>query len=75
MKYIAIRLLTLLAVAVVGALLGSLVGVVVMGDGWMESMILGGCVGAFLGMLYDPRASSYTIPTLGGAKYPGNPDD
>lgn len=28
-----------------------------------------------LGMLYDPRAATYTVPTRGGAEYPGNRDD
>jgi hypothetical protein len=26
-------------------------------------------------MLYDPRAATYTVPTRGGAEYPGNRDD
>jgi hypothetical protein len=38
-------------------------------------MIFGGIVGAVLGMLYDPRAATYTVPTRGGAVYPGNRDD
>ena len=38
-------------------------------------MIFGGIVGAFLGMLYDPRATTYTGPTRGGAEYPGNRND
>jgi uncharacterized membrane protein len=75
MKHIARRLLTLLAVIVVaGALLGGLVGGFFMG-GWAEGMIIGGIVGAVLGMLYDPRAATYTVPTRGGAEYPGNRDD
>ncbi len=43
--------------------------------GWAEGMIFGGIVGAVLGMLYDPRAATYTVPTRGGAEYPGNRDD
>ena len=73
-KHIARRLLTLLAVIVAGALLGGLVGELFMG-GWGEGMIFGGIFGAFLGMLYDPRATTYTVPTRGGAEYPGNRDD
>jgi hypothetical protein len=38
-------------------------------------MIFGGIVGAFLGMLYDPRATTYTVPTRRGVGYPGNRDD
>ena len=74
MKHIARRLLTLLAVIVAGALLGGLVGEFFMG-GWAEGMIFGGIVGAVLGMLYDPRAATYTVSTRGGAEYPGNRDD
>lgn len=40
-----------------------------------DGMIFGGIVGALLGMLYDPRAATYAIPTRGGAEYPGNRDD
>jgi hypothetical protein len=43
--------------------------------GWVEGMILGGCGGALLGMLYDPRAATYTVPTRGGGTYPGDRDD
>ncbi len=75
MKYIARRFLTLLAAVVAGALLGGLVGMVFMGGFWGESMIFGGIGGAVLGMLYDPRAATYTVPTRGGAEYPGNRDD
>jgi membrane associated rhomboid family serine protease len=74
MKYIARRFLTLLAAVVAGALLGGLVGWVSMG-GWAEGMIFGGMGGAVLGMLYDPRAATYTVPTRGGAEYPRNRDD
>ena len=74
MKHMARRLLTLLAVIVAGALLGGLVGEFSTG-GWREGMIFGGIVGAFLGMLNDPRAATYTVPTRGGAEYPGNRDD
>lgn len=74
MKHIARRLLTLLAMIVAGALLGGVVGGLFMG-GWEEGMIFGGIVAAFLGMLYDPRATTYTVPTRGGAEYPGNRDD
>jgi membrane associated rhomboid family serine protease len=74
MKRIARRLLTLLAAVVVGALLGGLVGAFFMG-GWGEGIIFGGIGGAVLGMLYDPRAATYTVPTRGGAEYPGNRDD
>jgi F0F1-type ATP synthase assembly protein I len=74
MKRIARRLLTLLAAVVVGALLGGLVGAFFMG-GWGEGIIFGGIGGAVLGMLYDLRAATYTVPTRGGAEYPGNRDD
>ena len=74
MKHIARRLLTLLAVIVAGALLGGLVGEFFVG-GWGEGAIFGGIGGAVLGMLYDPRATTYTVPTRGGAEYPGNRDD
>ena len=74
MKRIARRLLTLLAAVVVGALLGGLVGAFFMGD-WGEDIIFGGIGGAVLGMLYDPRAATYIVPTRGGAEYPGNRDD
>ncbi len=73
-KFIVRRLLTLLAAVVVGALLGGLATGVIMG-GWGEGMILGGCVGALLGMLYDPRAATCTVPTRGGGTYPGDRDD
>ena len=73
-KHIARRLLTLLAVIAAGALLGGLVRGFFM-SGWAEGMIFGGIVGAVLGMLYDPRASTYIVPTRGGAEYPGNRDD
>ena len=73
MKYIARRFLTLLAAVVVGALLGGLGGVFT--GGWAECMIIGGMGGAVFGMLYDPRAATYTFPTRGGAEYPGNRDD
>ena len=73
MKRIARRPLTLLAMIVAGALLGGLVGELFMG-GWGEGMIFGGIFGAFLGMLYAPRATTYTVPTRGGAEYPGNRD-
>ena len=43
--------------------------------GWVEGMILGGCGGALLGMLYDPRAATYTVPTRGGGTYPRDRDD
>jgi hypothetical protein len=43
--------------------------------GWAEGMIFGGILGAVVGMLYDPRAATYTVPTRGGAEYPGNRDD
>jgi hypothetical protein len=71
MKHIARRLATLLAAVVAGALLGGLVSGVFMG-GWAEGTIFGGIGGAVLGMLYDPRAATYTVPTRGGAEYPGN---
>ena len=74
MKHIARRLLTLLAMIVAGALLGGLVGEFSMG-GWGEGAIFGGIVAAFLGILYDPRAVTYTVPTRGGAEYPGTRDD
>jgi membrane associated rhomboid family serine protease len=74
MKYIARRFLTLLAAVVVGALLGGLGGFYIAG-GWAEGMIFGGMGGAVFGMLYDPRAATYTVPTRGGAEYPGNRDD
>jgi hypothetical protein len=74
MKYIVRRFLTLLVVVAVGALLGGLVSGIFMG-GWAEGMIFGGILGAVVGMLYDPRAATYTVPTRGGAEYPGNRDD
>jgi mannose/fructose/N-acetylgalactosamine-specific phosphotransferase system component IIC len=74
MKFIARRFLTLLAAVVVGALFGGLTTGLFMG-GWVEGMILGGCGGALLGMLYDPRAATYTVPTRGGGTYPGDRDD
>ena len=43
--------------------------------GWGENMIFSGSVGAFLSMLYDPRVANYTVPTRGGAAYPGRRDD
>ena len=73
-KYVARHFLTLLVAVVAGALVGGLVSGVFMG-GWVEGMIFGGIVGAVLGMLYDPRAATYTVPTRGGAVYPGNRDD
>ena len=73
MKYIARRLLTLLAAVVAGALLVGLGGVFT--GGWAEGMIFGGMGGAVFGMLYDPRAAIYTVPTRGGAEYPGDRDD
>jgi hypothetical protein len=73
MKYIARRFLTLLAAVVVGALLGGLGGVYIAG-GWADSMIFGGMGGAVFGMLYDPHAATYTVPTRGGAQYLGNRD-
>ena len=73
MKYILRRFLTLLAAVVVGALLGGLGGVFT--GGGAEGMIFGGMGGAVFGMLYDPRAATYTVPTRGGAEYPGNRDD
>jgi hypothetical protein len=57
-----------------GALLGGLGGVYIAGS-WAEGMIFGGMGGAVFGMLYDPRAATYTVPTRGGAEYPGNRDD
>ena len=77
MKYIARRFLTLLAAVVVGALLGGLGGLLggVFTGGWAEGMIIGGLGGAVFGMLYDPRAATYTVPTRGGAEYPGDRDD
>ena len=74
MKFIARRLLTLLAAVVLGATFGGLTTGFFMG-GWVEGMILGGCGGALLGMLYDPRAATYTVPTRGGGTYPGDRDD
>jgi hypothetical protein len=38
-------------------------------------MIIGGLGGAVFGILYDPRAATYTFPTRGGAEYPGTRDD
>jgi hypothetical protein len=73
-KFIARRLLTLLAAVVLGALFGGLTTGFFMG-GWVEGMILGGCGGALLGMVYDPRAATYTVPTRGGGTYPGDRDD
>ena len=83
MKYILRRFLTLLAAVVVGALLvglGELLGEVYIAVGWAEGMIIGGLGGAVFGMLYDPRAATYTFPTRGGAtrggaEYPGDRDD
>ena len=78
MKYIARRFLTLLAAVVAGALLGGLgglVGGVNIAGGWAEGMIIGGMGGAIFGMLYDPRAATYTVPNRGGAEYPGDRDD
>ena len=74
MKFIARRFLTLLAAVVLGALFGGSTTGFFMG-GWVEGMILGGCGGALLGMLYDPRAATYTVPTRGGGTYPGDRDD
>jgi hypothetical protein len=78
MKYIARRFLTLLAAVVAEALLGGLgglVGRVYIAGGWAEGMIFGEMGGAVLGMLYDPRAATYTVPARGGAEYPCNRDD
>jgi hypothetical protein len=78
LKYIVRRFLTLLAAVVAGALLGGLGGLldgVYIAGGWAEGMIIGGLGGAVFGMLYDPRAATYTVPTRGGAEYPGNRDD
>lgn len=75
MRTVARRFITLLAAVVVGMLLGALLGGVIMGGGWGESMIFGGIGGAVLGMLYDPRAATYTVPTRGDAKYPGDRND
>ena len=75
MRTIARRFLTLLAAAAVGIVLGALMGGLLMGSGWGASMILGGCAGVVLGMLYDRRAATYTVPTRGGALYPGDRDD
>lgn len=72
MKHVARHLLTLLAVIVAGALLDGLVGEFFMG-GWGEGAIFGGIVAAFLGMLYDPRATTYTVPIRGGAEVPRQP--
>ena len=74
MKYIARRFLTLVAAVAVGAVLGGVVGGVFMG-GWVEGMIFGGIGGAVVGMLYDPRAATYTVPTHRGGLYPGDRDD
>lgn len=74
-KYIARRSLVLLVGILVGALLGGLMAAFFTGGGWGEAVILGGCGGALLSMLYDPRADTYTVPTRGGAKYPGDWDD
>jgi hypothetical protein len=74
MKFIARRFLTLLAAGALGALFGGLTTGFFMG-GWVEGMILGGCGGALLGMLYDPRAAAYTVPTRGGGTYPGDRDE
>jgi hypothetical protein len=77
MKHIPRRLarclLKLMAVIVAGALLGGLVGEFFMG-GWGEGMIFGGIVGAFLGMLYDPRAAHLhrpPSPPVGARSTPG----
>ena len=43
--------------------------------GWAEGVIFGGIGGGVLGILYDLRAATYTVPTRGGAEYPGNRDD
>ena len=74
MKYIAHRFWMLLATVLAGTLFGELVGGVFLG-GWAEGMIFGGIGGAVLGMLYDPRAATYTVPTRGGAENTGNRDD
>ncbi len=74
MKFIARRFLTLLAAVVLGALFGGLTTGFFMG-GWVEGMILGGCGGALLGMLYDPRAATYTVPPPRVGTYPGDRDD
>ena len=70
MKFIARRFLTLLAAVVLGALCGGLTTGFFM-SGWVVGMILGGCGGALLGMLYNPWAATYTVPTRGGGTYPG----
>ena len=75
MRTVARRFVMLLAAVVVGALPGALAGGVVMGGGWGESMNFGGIGGAVLGVLYDPRAATCTVPTRGGARYPGDRDD
>ena len=78
MKYIVRRFLTLLAAVVVGALLiglGELLGEVYIAGGWAEGIIIGGLGGAVFGILYDPRAATYTVHTRGGAEYPGDWDD
>jgi membrane associated rhomboid family serine protease len=75
MRTVARRFVTLLAAVVAGMLLGALIGGVIMGGGWGEGMIFGGMGGAVLGILYDPRAATYTVPTRGGAEYPGGRDD
>jgi hypothetical protein len=74
MNFIARRFLTLLAAVVVGVLFGGLTTELFIG-GWVEGMILGGCGGALLGVLYDPRAATYTVPTRGGGTYPGDRED
>jgi len=78
LKYIVRRFLTLLAAVVVGALLiglGELLGEVYIAGGWAEGIIIGGLGGAVFGILYDPRAATYTVHTRGGAEYPGDWDD
>ena len=75
MRAIGRRLLTLLAAVSVWEVLGALIGAVVMGAGWGVSITLGGCVGALLGTLYDPRAATCSVPTRGGGLYPGARDD
>ena len=62
------------AMFLAGSVSSGVVGGIFMG-GWGEGTIFGGILGAVLGMLYDPRAATYTVPTRGGAEYPGNRDD
>lgn len=68
------RLLRLFFAVALGMILGAVSSVAVTDLGWGISAILGGCGGALIGLLYDPRAASYTVPTRGGAEYPGDRD-